>query len=400
MKTLPCSAQMDLSIDITWTKDNIFHTEHYFADQFNSWRDIFPGSLFERLDGGMAKDSTIARVKPGELVPEYSSDKVLVLDRTRLDACFFQDFLHTGRFYPLGMISGLPGVFKGNINPFRLVDMDRDKVTIDLNHPMAKIPMTIMLSVIDRSTKPEERGGTCTDWMGLALDGPGMQHRYNRQWTNFFPRSFFDRADTGLDRIFYRTDRFVHHIDAQARQNLSDIYRTVVSPGDDVLDLMAGWESHIPDDRVPSSVHGLGLNRNELAKNPRLNRFTVQDLNTEGRLDFKDHAFDVVICSLSVEYLVDPVFVFKEVARVLKPGGRFVVSFSNRWFPEKAVRIWETLHDFERIGLVTGYFLESGRYESISTISKRGYPRPYADPYFPKFKLSDPVYAVMGNTMA
>lgn len=202
----------------------------------------------------------------------------------------------------------------------------------------------------------------------------------------------------GPDSDFYAIDRFVPHIDSLAGQNLAIMYQNFIHPGDKVLDLMAGWESHLLDDLRPLSVHGVGLNASELTSNPALKTHTVQDLNTTPCLAFDDHEFDCVICSLSVEYLTDPNRIFKEVARVLKPGGTFMVSFSNRWFPEKAIRIWENLHDFERMGLVTEYFLESGCYKEISTISSRGYPRPHTDDYFPRLMLSDPLYAVIGRT--
>lgn len=110
------------------------------------------------------------------------------------------------------------------------------------------------------------------------------------------------------------------------------------------------------------------------------------------------HTFDAVVCSLSVEYLTNPIAVFNEVARVLKPGGTFALSFSNRWFPEKAISVWAELHDFERMGLVLEYFLESNRYAALSTVSLRGYPRPVHDDYSSTLKLSDPLYTVMGKT--
>jgi hypothetical protein len=87
--------------------------------------------------------------------------------------------------------------------------------------------------------------------------------------------------------------------------------------------------------------------------------------------------------------------VFADVARVLKPGGLFVVSFSNRWFPPKAISIWKELHEFERMGLVTEYFLQSKRFSNIHTWTMRGKPRPYDDKYFAlNMMLSDPVYMV------
>ncbi|WP_320042339.1 class I SAM-dependent methyltransferase [uncultured Desulfobacter sp.] len=93
-------------------------------------------------------------------------------------------------------------------------------------------------------------------------------------------------------------------------------------------------------------------------------------------LPYEDAGFDHAVCSLSVEYLTHPVTVFKEVARVLKPGGRFIVSFSNRWFPEKSISLWENLHEFERVGLVMAFFDSAGCFKDLETRSVRGYPRP------------------------
>jgi len=398
MKTLSKSALVDLFLDITWKKDGIQHSERYFVDHLNCWRDIFPGSPLEALfDHNIGRPITL-QVNPGDIVPKHREDKILRLSRSGLNSDLTENCIGFGRFYPQGIISGCTNIFKGNINPFRCIGEDQHSITANLNHPMAGIPFELTMSVQEQSNKSDERGGSCTDWIDLALSGPGMQTRHNFQSTDFLSEASFHRNDPGPDSDFYTKDRFVHHIDDQARQNLAAMYQTFVQPEENVLDLMAGWESHIPDTLDPLSLHGIGLNANELINNPKLTGHTVQDLNTNPSLAFNDNTFDSVVCSLSVEYLTDPITIFKEVARVLKPGGNFIVSFSNRWFPEKNIRIWEDLHDFERLGLVTEYFLKSDRYKEISTISSRGYPRPYDDGHFPQLLLSDPLYAVIGCT--
>lgn len=160
---------------------------------------------------------------------------------------------------------------------------------------------------------------------------------------------------------------------------------------------MSSWHSHLPEGLAGSPVVGLGLNGTELEANPALDRRLVQDLNAESRLPFDSDSFDAVICTASVEYLVDPYAVFREVGRVLRPAGVFIVTFSNRWFPPKAIAIWEAIHELERPGLVLEYFLESGLFRDLETWSLRGLPRPPDDKYADQLSHSDPVYGVWGH---
>jgi SAM-dependent methyltransferase len=138
------------------------------------------------------------------------------------------------------------------------------------------------------------------------------------------------------------------------------------------------------------------MNATELAANPRLAGWLLHDLNREPCLPFADDSFDVVICSASVEYLLQPRTIFSEAGRVLGAGGRFIVTLSDRWFPPKVTRLWTELHPFERMGLVLDYFRHSGCFGELATESWRGWPRPADDKYYPRSLLADPVYAVWG----
>jgi len=206
------------------------------------------------------------------------------------------DTLVPGRFYPQGLITGLPGVFKGNTTPFRCLEKNPRTVVADLNHPLARFLLTITLKDITWEVQTKaERGGSCMDWIPAALSGPGLQAGFSR-WPECFvtPRAF-ERKDPESDAVFYQADRFVHHMDDQARQILSDWYGALLSPGGKLLDLMAAWTSHLPDDSVFSEVHGLGMNAKELAANSRLTDFSVQDLNQNPVLPFPDHYFDAAV---------------------------------------------------------------------------------------------------------
>jgi SAM-dependent methyltransferase len=146
-----------------------------------------------------------------------------------------------------------------------------------------------------------------------------------------------------------------------------------------------------------SEVIGLGMNPEELQSNKRLNRFVVQDLNQVPTIPFESGSLDAVICTASVEYLIRPFEVFSEISRILKPGGLVIMTFSNRWFPPKAIRIWKELHEFERMGLILEYMIQNGSFVNLNTYSMRGLPRPENDKYSGQQRYSDPVYAVWGN---
>jgi hypothetical protein len=170
----------------------------------------------------------------------------------------------------------------------------------------------------------------------------------------------FDEADDTPDAAFYDFPRFVTHIDDAAIATVTQVYRQLLPPGGVLLDLMSSWVSHLPDDVTYAAVVGHGMNEAELAANPRLTRCFVRDLNAEPTLPLPDAAFDGACLCVSVQYLQRPVEVFRDVARVLRPGAPFVISFSNRCFPTKAVAIWQSLSGADKQRLVAAYLHEAG----------------------------------------
>jgi SAM-dependent methyltransferase len=225
-----------------------------------------------------------------------------------------------------------------------------------------------------------------------------MQARAEGRPTDFFTDGAMERKDASSDQLFYGRPRLVSHIDARANAVVSNLYGELLRPGMAVLDLMGSWDSHLPKALCFKRVTGLGLNAEELKSNPSLSDYVIQDLNANPVLPFDDGEYDAAVCTVSIEYLIDPFRVFREVHRILRPGGYFIVTFSNRWFPPKVVRVWQEIHEFERIGLVLEYFLAPGLFEDLNTFSMRGLPRPEEDKYYGPQLVSDPVYAVWGRT--
>ena len=143
---------------------------------------------------------------------------------------------------------------------------------------------------------------------------------------------------------------------------------------------MSSWRSHLPPDPGARQVVGLGLNAEEMADNPQLTSHVVHDVNVDPRLPFADEAFDGAMCAVSVQYLIHPVLVFREVRRVLRPGAPFVVSFSNRCFPTKAVAVWLGSTDAQRLLLVRAYFEAAGSFADANEEDRS--PAGDGDPLF------------------
>ena len=110
-----------------------------------------------------------------------------------------------------------------------------------------------------------------------------------------------------------------------------------------ILDLMAGWDSHIPDSLKPERLVALGLNKRELEANKAVTEAVIHDLNENPALPFPDNTFDAVICSVSVDYITKPVEVFKEVQRILKPGGRYIFLEHVSGLPGTRLRLLQDL---------------------------------------------------------
>jgi SAM-dependent methyltransferase len=198
------------------------------------------------------------------------------------------------------------------------------------------------------------------------------------------------------DTAFYATPRIVDHLDRDALLRWQAFHAGFISAGDHVLDLMASHNSHLPVSPASPNVIGLGMNKAELDANLQLTERLVHDLNAEPTLPFTNAQFDVVLCALSIEYLVRPVAVLRAARRCLKPGGTLVVSFSERWFPPKAVIPWPKMPPFARVAWVMRHLQEAG-FSDLQTTTRRGYPRPVEDKYVRQTPFSDPLYAVIGR---
>lgn len=204
-----------------------------------------------------------------------------------------------------------------------------------------------------------------------------------------------EKLDTSSDSLFYEYPRFVTHVDEGFIQQLTDLYRERLQPNTRMLDLMSSWVSHLPDEMEFAHVEGHGLNGEELARNPRLHHYFVQNLNENPKLPLEDESFDAVLNTVSVQYVQYPEAIFSEIHRVLKPGGVAIVSFSNRMFFQKAIAAWRDGSEASRVALVKQYFRSVPGFTEPTAIARRA----QTPPMFQLFGLGggDPFYAVIAQ---
>ncbi len=203
---------------------------------------------------------------------------------------------------------------------------------------------------------------------------------------DLLPPELRRRLDESDDELFYEQPRFVVHIDQQAIAEVVRIYERLLPKEAAILDLMSSWRSHLPSSLRPKRVVGLGLNRAEMADNPALTDIVIHNLNRQPRLPFDDATFDGAVMTVSVQYLVHPFEVFAETGRVLRTGAPFIVTFSNRMFPTKAIAFWLMASEQQRPEIVKRYFVQADAFERIELIDRSRQAG----------VGSDPIWAVVG----
>ena len=195
-----------------------------------------------------------------------------------------------------------------------------------------------------------------------------------------FRPEFFARMDEEPDEEFYTMPRKVVHIDDPAIAAIKQSLPEVLPTNGVVLDLLSSWRSHWPEGLPKQRLVGLGLNAEEMADNPDLDAYVVHNVNLDTHLPFDADTFDAVVLTVSIQYITQPIEIFREIWRVLRPGGPFVVIFSNRMFPTKAVAIWRMLDDQQHIDLVASYFHYAGDFVGVE--AHNWSPSAYTDPVY------------------
>ncbi|KAF2654443.1 hypothetical protein K491DRAFT_679703 [Lophiostoma macrostomum CBS 122681] len=206
--------------------------------------------------------------------------------------------------------------------------------------------------------------------------------RYEPQHSSWpYKASDFSRHDETPDDIFYAAPRInVQHIDAYAIANLKRYYQDALPETGQIVDLCTSWTSHFPANVIEAvdnkelKVFGVGMNTDEMEANPHLTRGWVSwDLNADpeflllhGPMGQRVHGeeaerFDAATCVVSIDYLTKPREVLQHLREQhMKEGGTVHLVISNRRFPTKAIRMWESASEDDRLQIVGDYLHFSG----------------------------------------
>jgi len=168
------------------------------------------------------------------------------------------------------------------------------------------------------------------------------------------------KLDESNDEEFYSDPKFVYHLDANFRQNLSDLYEREINNYSTVLDLMSSWDSYLPKVKEFKKVIGHGLNKQELERNKIFDSYWIQNFNLSQQLPLDKESIDYCLMVAAWQYLQYPENLTKEIARILNRTGKFIIAFSNRAFWHKAPNIWTSSTEEERVKYVRKVLITNG----------------------------------------
>lgn len=164
---------------------------------------------------------------------------------------------------------------------------------------------------------------------------------------DFHPHAF-DIASKESDAEYYARHRHTLMMDQGGYQAVKALYHTLMGKSDTIIDLMCGSQTPIPSDISYQNLIGIDINMHALQQNHQITQKILHDLNKDPILPLMNDSADHICLCSAVEYLRQPLLTFTECHRVLKPGGRMIISFSPHFLPTRATALWQALNNADR----------------------------------------------------
>jgi FKBP-type peptidyl-prolyl cis-trans isomerase 2 len=179
MTAISTETLANIQFRLHWEEHGVRHEDSFYAQNVNLWRDVFPAGLEKDILGMKEGESRQVDLQPGAHVPVRDMRKVMTVPRKAFKVPAEQSCIEPlqGRFYPQGVLHGLPGIYPQNTQPFRIINTGKDTLTIDLNHPLADVQAQLEITPLAVWPKQAEFGGQCKDWICAMTDGPGLKRK-------------------------------------------------------------------------------------------------------------------------------------------------------------------------------------------------------------------------------
>lgn len=356
----------NIVFSLQWKSPVAEHNDTFLINDIDFDNDVLAVGFKENLAKLNSGESYDQKFLAKDLLGEgYSSDKVTTFDA----ALFNNNFKNQHsppmlyRFYPNAIAWQGLNTSDTDYTPFRLISKNQDEMRADQNHPLAKYYLTLTATLMDKFDKIDVKQPKKNIVKIITSRGPGMQAPFEFGDSVFFNEYPFKRKDNNISKI--------NEIESDAYEKIQNLYSNILPKHSKILDVMSSEQSYLADDYQTGLLVGIGEDENALSKNKRLDTYSIQNLNNDLTLPFEENSFDNAICTMCIESITDPLFLMKEIARVINSKGHFIITFSDSYAKDQTISLWGQLHPFERIQLVLEYFRDSNLFTNLHTYSFR-----------------------------
>lgn len=141
MKPIAPDALASIEFEVAWNHGNVFHTDTYLARKVNFRSYFFPKGFCEAMTGRQPEEIVDVDTPSDLLAPGHDPGlvKTVSLNQFNRNRGNGHDIVPAyGRFYPRGRLTGMPGIFKDNVAPFRFLETEETRFYAGFTPPGGK----------------------------------------------------------------------------------------------------------------------------------------------------------------------------------------------------------------------------------------------------------------------